>query len=234
MKGHSTNRPPLFDRPNYQFWNNRMSIYMRSCDYEMWDVVMDDPYVPTKTKGKSEELESKLQSKWTDAEMKKVQLNFKAMNTLHCVLTPTEFNRILTCKSTKEIWDKLKVITIQEAKNLNKISLDEICSSLLTYEQEVNQIDEEEKLEVVEKEKGLALKTSSKEEEMFYTSCEDEESKIQPKANLCFMVVDDEVCDDELDDYDILNNEYQGLLVDFEKLLHKCTKYRKIIDKLTL
>ena len=60
-----------------------MNIYMRSCDYEMWEVVMDSPYVPTKTKGENGELVPKLQSEWTDAEMKKVQINFKAINTLH-------------------------------------------------------------------------------------------------------------------------------------------------------
>ena len=47
----------------------------------------------------------------------------------------------------------LKVIAIQEAKNLNKVSLDEICGSFLIDEQEINQIYEEEKLEVVEKER---------------------------------------------------------------------------------
>ena len=98
-------------------------------------------------------------------------------------------------------------IAIQEAKNLNKVSLDEMRGSFLTYEQEVNQINDEEKLEVVEKEKGLALKTSSKEEVIFYTSYEDEKPKIHDKANLCLMAIDDEVCNDELDDYDILNNE---------------------------
>ena len=76
-----------------------MSIYMRSYDYEMWEVVMDGPYVPTKAKRESEELESKLRSEWTDTDMKKVQLNFKAMNTLHCALNPMEFNTISTCKS---------------------------------------------------------------------------------------------------------------------------------------
>ena len=195
---------------------------------------MDGPYMPTKTKEGSEELESKLRSKWTDTDMKKVQLNFKAMNTLHCALNLTKFNRISTCKSIKEIWDKLKVIAIQKAIILDKISLDEICGSLLTYEQEVNQIDEEEKLKVIEKEKSLALKTSSSEEEMFYTSYDDEEPKIQAKANLCPMAIDDEVCDDELDDYDDLQNEYEGLLKDYEKMLHNCTNYRKIISALTL
>ena len=104
----------------------------------------------------------------------------------------------------------MKVIAIQEAKNLNKVSLEEIYGSLLTDEQEVNQIYEEEKLEVVEKEKGLALKTSSREDEMFYTFCDDEEPKFQAKDNLCFMAIDNEVCDDELDDYDDLQNEYEA------------------------
>ena len=49
---------------------------------------MDGPYVPTKTKKRSEELKQKLRSEWTDVDMKKVQLNFKAMNTLHCALNP--------------------------------------------------------------------------------------------------------------------------------------------------
>ena len=39
---------------------------------------------------------------------------------------------------------------------------------------------------------------------MFYTSCDGEELEIQAKANICLMAIDDEVCDDELDDYDIL------------------------------
>ena len=67
------------------------------------------------------------------------------------------------------------VVAIRKAKDLNKISLDEICGSLLTYEQEVNQIDEEEKNEVIEKKKCIALKMSSKDEELYENSCEDED-----------------------------------------------------------
>ena len=71
------------------------------------------------------------------------------------------------------------------------------------------------------------MKTSSKEKAIFYTSYKDEEPKIQANANLCLMAIDDEVCNDELDDYDILNNEYEGLLVDFEKLLHNVLSIEK-------
>ena len=67
------------------------------------------------------------------------------------------------------------MVAIREAKDLNKISFDEIYGSLLTYEQEVNQIDEEEKKELVEKKKTLALKTSSRNEEQYEDSCEDED-----------------------------------------------------------
>ena len=65
VEGHSTNRPSLFDRSNYQFWSNRMSIFMRSYDYEMWDVVLDGPYVPIKTNMKVKALVPKLRSEWT-------------------------------------------------------------------------------------------------------------------------------------------------------------------------
>ena len=109
VEGHSTNRSPLFDESDYQFWSNRISIFMRSYDYKMWDVVLDSPYVPMKTRIENEALEQKFRSEWTKIEVKKVQVNFKAINTLHCALNPTEFNRISTCKIAKEIWDKLKV-----------------------------------------------------------------------------------------------------------------------------
>ena len=104
VEGHFTNRPPLFNGSNYQFWSNRISIFMRSYNYEMWDVVLDGPYVPMKKKVGSEESESKLRSEWMEAKVKKVQVNFKAINTLHCALNPNEFDRILTCKTAKEIW----------------------------------------------------------------------------------------------------------------------------------
>ena len=71
--------------------------------------MLDDPYVPMKTETGSEALELKLRSEWSQTEVKKVQVNFKAISTLHCALNPTKFNRISTCKTAREIWDKLKV-----------------------------------------------------------------------------------------------------------------------------
>ena len=79
-------------------------------------------------------------------------------------------------KSLPKTWI-LTVVSIHETKDLNKILLDEICGSLITYEQEVNQINEKEKKEVVEKKKGLTLNISSK-EELYETSCEDVDAEM--------------------------------------------------------
>ena len=183
--------------------------------------------------------------------MKKIEINFKGINTLHCAFNPMKFKRISTCKTTKEIWDKLRVthegttqvkksmiallsnqyemfkmlenesitlwfdqyttivnqlnqlgkvtlenelvkrllrslpktwrltvVTIRKAKDLNKISLNDIYSSLLTYEQEVNEIEEEKRKEIVDKKKSLALKMSSHQEETSESSCCDEEDEM--------------------------------------------------------
>ena len=65
-------------------------------------------------------------------------------------------------------------MAIKEAKDLNKISLDEICGSFIIYKQEVNQMEEKENKEV-DKKKSLALKMSSHKKETSESSCEDEE-----------------------------------------------------------
>ena len=101
LEGHFTNRPLLFDGTNYQFWSTRRSIFVRSCNYLMWDVVVDG-LCPHEKIRESEDQIPNQRSEWTNDEMKKIQINFKAINTLHYALNPIEFNRISTCKTTKK------------------------------------------------------------------------------------------------------------------------------------
>ena len=66
-------------------------------------------------------------------------------------------------------------------------------------------------------------------------SSSESEPKMDIKANLCLMAIDDdEVFIDDLDDFDKLQNEYECLFNDFEKLRHRCKDYKKIIAILTL
>ena len=109
------------------------------------------------------------------------------LNQLRRVIPKDEMVKRLL-RSLPKSW-RSTVVAIREAKDLNKISLDEICDSLLTYEQEINQIDdEEEKKELVEKKKGVALKTSSQNEELYEDSCEDEDAEIEGTKSLLSMI----------------------------------------------
>ena len=65
-------------------------------------------------------------------------------------------------------------------------------------------------------------------------SSSESETEIEIKANLCLMAIDDEVCLDNFDDFDKLQNEYECLFDDFKKLRHRCKDYKKIITTLTL
>ena len=60
-------------------------------------------------------------------------------------------------------------------------------------------------------------------------SSSESELDMEIKANLYLMAIEDEVCIDDLDEFDKLQNEYECLFNDFEKLRHKCKDYKKII-----
>ena len=63
-------------------------------------------------------------------------------------------------KESTKTW-RSTVVAIRKAKDLNKISLDEIYGSLLTYKKKVNEIEKEEKNKAIDKKKSLGLKMSS-------------------------------------------------------------------------
>ncbi|WRX28975.1 hypothetical protein QQP08_021462 [Theobroma cacao] len=80
--------------------------------------------------------------------------------------------RLLRC--LPKCW-KPKVTTIREAKDLNIIILDEICSSLLTHELELKEEEEEDRKKAKEKKKCIALKANILEEKLEELSCDDDE-----------------------------------------------------------
>ena len=84
-----------------------MRIYVQSVDYELWRIIVKGPKTPTiKIEGKDE---PKPESTWDENDLKMLQSNSKAMNILYCALDANEYNRISSCESAKEIWDRLEV-----------------------------------------------------------------------------------------------------------------------------
>ena len=68
---------------------------------------MNDPYIPTHSINNLVSL--KPENEWDDSDRRMTQLNAKAINALYCALIVNEFNRVSSCSSAKEIWDRLEV-----------------------------------------------------------------------------------------------------------------------------
>nr|XP_033511943.1 uncharacterized protein LOC117276714 [Nicotiana tomentosiformis] len=50
-EGQSTYRPPRFSGQYYGWWKTRMHGFIMAEDSELWDVIYDEPFVPTKNLG---------------------------------------------------------------------------------------------------------------------------------------------------------------------------------------
>ncbi|MQL99630.1 hypothetical protein Taro_032354, partial [Colocasia esculenta] len=98
-EGHSINRPPFFNGTDYSYWKNRIQVFLRAQNYEIWKVVEVGPY-----ENQGEE------DTWTREQIRKATLNYSAMNMIQCAVHPKEYSRISMCKSAKEMWDKLELL----------------------------------------------------------------------------------------------------------------------------
>lgn len=137
-EGQSINRPPLFNGINYNYWKNRMKIYVQSVDYELWRIIMNGPKIPTKRINTVEVAKS--ESEWNDDDLKIMQANAKAINVLYYALDTLEFNRISSCESAKEIWNKLELT--YEGTN----QVDESKKNFLIHDYEMFEMKPEESI----------------------------------------------------------------------------------------
>jgi len=107
VKGQALNRPSFFNGSNYTYWKTRIRIYVHSIDYNLWKVVGKGPHIPSIVVNGI--FIPKLEEDWDENDIKQSEINAKVMNLLYYALDPSEFNKISTCTSIKEIWDTLEV-----------------------------------------------------------------------------------------------------------------------------
>src|SRR5215471_8921865 len=98
IEGQSTTRLPYFNGTNYGYWKARMQIYLMQ-DASLMKAILKETKLVDMTKMET----------WTIEDSQNMEVNAKAMNTLICALSPEEFNRVSTFKTSKEMWDKLQV-----------------------------------------------------------------------------------------------------------------------------
>ncbi|GAV58588.1 UBN2 domain-containing protein, partial [Cephalotus follicularis] len=84
-----------------------MTIFIQSLDYELWNIITNGPEIPTKIVDGQRVL--KLNNEYNDHDYKLIQLNAKAKHVFFCALSPSEFNRVSSLDSAKEMWDRLMV-----------------------------------------------------------------------------------------------------------------------------
>ncbi|XP_075103452.1 uncharacterized protein LOC142178031 [Nicotiana tabacum] len=78
-------------------------------DFELWDVICDGPFFPTKTIGDPAVTVPKTRKDFNDVDRKAIEKNFRAKIILVCGIGPDEYNRISSCQSAKEIWEALQI-----------------------------------------------------------------------------------------------------------------------------
>ncbi|XP_070022898.1 uncharacterized protein [Nicotiana sylvestris] len=141
-EGQSTYRPPRFNGQYFVWWKTRMHDFIMAEDSELWDVICDGPFVPMKAVGEGTRTFPKTRKEYNGANRKAIEKNFKANKIIVCGIGPDEYNRISACESAKKIWEALQtahegttqVNAITEAKDLQKLTIDELIGNFKTYE----------------------------------------------------------------------------------------------------
>ncbi|XP_021759157.1 uncharacterized protein LOC110724067 [Chenopodium quinoa] len=85
-----------------------MEIFIKAENYLVWRVIETGDFEITATNDK-QEVVSKSISDYDKEDYQKLELNALAIKYLHYGLGPHEHNRIMGCKSSKQIWDLLQV-----------------------------------------------------------------------------------------------------------------------------
>ncbi|GAV58412.1 UBN2 domain-containing protein [Cephalotus follicularis] len=109
-----------------------MTIFIQSLDYNLWDLIVDGPNLPTIT-NENGEIILKPRNKYIDDDRKIVQLNAKAKHVIICAINSNEFNRVSSCVSAKEMSDRLEVTyegtnQVKEAKINMLVHEYEMCT----------------------------------------------------------------------------------------------------------
>ncbi|VFQ70493.1 unnamed protein product [Cuscuta campestris] len=138
-EGQSTTPPPLFDGTNYTYWKERMRIYIRSTNFQLWLVIKNGEEVPMKKFG--DKLIPKTEDEFDAEDIKKVENYAKAFNMIYCAVNPDDYRKISCYSTAKEMWDKLEV-TYEGMDQVREAKID-----FLTQEYEMFRMKEHKKID---------------------------------------------------------------------------------------
>ena len=96
QKGLSSNKSPLFKGDDYAFWKIKMKSHLMALGFGVWKFVMKGYDPPS--------------SSSVDVDEKTYTNDAKDLNDIPNGLANPVFVKVMHCKTSKEIWDKLECI----------------------------------------------------------------------------------------------------------------------------
>ncbi|XP_073152552.1 uncharacterized protein [Henckelia pumila] len=121
---------PMFSKEDFDDWKIRMQAHLSALEDDMWFVITDGPLEITKVNtaialsGGGPQYIEKPRIEWTAEEKKKANLDNVAKDIFYKTLDKNTFSKIKTCKTGKEIWEKLiQLCEGNEQTNENKLSV---------------------------------------------------------------------------------------------------------------
>ncbi|KAK1396193.1 hypothetical protein POM88_006056 [Heracleum sosnowskyi] len=98
VKGESSNKPPFLNgAENYDLWTQMMKVLLSKNAFE-WLVVKEGPFIFLDKNGKPKDVDD-----LTEAELMKASYDGRARYTLICGLSNSDFDKVSSCSTTKDI-----------------------------------------------------------------------------------------------------------------------------------
>ncbi|GAV57342.1 LOW QUALITY PROTEIN: UBN2 domain-containing protein, partial [Cephalotus follicularis] len=112
-----------------------MTIFIQSLDYNLWDLIVRS--IPS-IRDENGEVIPKPRNTYNDDDRRRVQLNAKAKHVISYAINSSEFNRVSSRISAKEMWDRLE-ITYEGTNQVKDAKI-----SMLVHDYELFSMNEDE------------------------------------------------------------------------------------------
>ena len=106
-------RVPMLRPSEYSIWRVKMTMFLDAQDPEYMDRIRDGPHQPTKllaaTGGEASKTVPKEKKDMTPEDLLSITKDAKVKHLLHSALDNVMSNRVIHCKSAKDIWNALEI-----------------------------------------------------------------------------------------------------------------------------
>lgn len=108
-RGGGNPKTPMPDGSSYNYWKIQMTIYLKSKDERIWQLILNGYKAPVDTDAEGK-TSPKPVEKWTEADHKNSSNNFKGLHAIQSFVYEDEFRKKASCETSKQACDTLKVI----------------------------------------------------------------------------------------------------------------------------